>query len=167
MTTANLNKATATNYKLALPVLPSETTLEATRELTLNIYGTVIPSVSLDQNESRWQGHKMLFHAGGITFDTWSFQFSVDSAYGNWATLYNWLTYIANNYDTPSGLPADYMVDCALHIADNFGNTVMKITFKNTWIMSLGEVTLSQREGENTVESSATLAYDRFEIVEV
>ena len=162
----NLNKTTATNYQLAIPLLPSETTLEASKELMMNIYGTVIPGLSLDLSESKWQGNKMLYHSGGLNFDTWEIQFLVDSQYKNWTLLYNWLTTIANNYDTPSAKPSDYQVDCSLKITDNFQNTVLKIILKNTWIQSLGVVTLSQREGEAQVECSATLAFDRFEVIE-
>jgi len=162
----NLNKTTSTNYQLAIPVLPAQTGLAASRELVLNIYGTVIPGVALEQNESKWQGNKMLFHSGGITYDMWEIQFLVDSEYKNWRLLYGWLTYIQDNYSIPSAVPTDYQVDCALKITDNFQGTVMQLVLKNTWIQSLGSVTLSQREGEAQVECSASLVFDRFEVIE-
>jgi len=163
----NLNKTTSTNYQLAIPLIPSETSIEASKELVLNIYGTVIPGLSLDQTESKWQGNKMLFHSGGLTYDTWEIQFLVDSEYKNWMLLYNWINSVANNYDQPSARPADYQVDCSLKITDNFQNTVMKVILKNTWIQNLGVVTLSQREGEAQVECSATLVFDRLEVIEL
>ncbi len=163
----NLNKTTSTNYQLGIPLLPTERTLDATKELVLNIFGTIIPSVSLDQSESKWQGNKMLYHVGGMTFDVWNIQFIVDSEYNNWSTLFKWLTSISNNYNIASSIPSEYMVDCSLKITDNFQNTVLKILFKNVWILSLGEVMLSQREGESQVECSATLVFDRYEIVKI
>jgi len=160
----NINRATPTNYQLVIPTIVSDSTPDTMRELTLNIYGTVIPGVSLDQIDSRWQGNKMNFHPGGITFDSWNINFMVDADYTNWQYLFNWLTMISNNYDVPSNTPYKYSVDCTLKIFDNFQTSVMKLSFKNVWIQSLGEVVLSQREGESQVECSATFAYDRFEI---
>lgn len=163
---ANLNKSTATNFVLAFPKIPTETTITANQPLTLNIFNTIIPSVTLDQTESRWQSGKMLFHSGGITFDQWTIQFIVDSKLKNWAILYNWMTSISNNKNVYSAFPDDYMVDASLNIMDNFETLILRVNFKYVWIQSIGEVSFSQREGETVIESSAILMYDRYEIQE-
>jgi len=163
----NLNKSTATNFHLVFPKIPSETTITANRPLTLNIFGTIIPSITLDQTESRWQGGRMIFQSGSVTFDQWPINFIVDSKLSNWILLFHWMTSISNNKDTYSDFPNNYMVDASLNIMDNFETSILRVNFKNVWPQSLGEVNFSQREGETILESSATLIYDRYEVVEV
>lgn len=164
MIDSNLNKSTATNYILAFPKLPTEKDLSYNRPFILNIFGTVIPSVSLTQIESRWQGGKMNFQSGEMTWDTWPINFIVDSKLENWLLMFHWLTWVHNNSDQYTRTPQAYQVDAMLGIMDNWEVPLLRIKFVNVWIQSLGEVTLSQREGEAIVESSATLYYDRYEL---
>lgn len=163
----NLNKTTATNFQLVFPKIPTETSILANRPLTLNIYGTVIPGISLDQIESRWQGGRMLYQSGSITFDQWPINFIVDSKLENWTLLFNWITSISNNSNKYSDIPNNYMVDASMNIMDNFEASILKINFKNCWPLSLSEVSFSQREGESILESSANIMFDRYEIVPI
>ena len=162
----NVQRGTPSSYQLTIPLLPTETKLAATKELILDIFGTVIPSVTLDQMEERWQSAKMQMASGSVTFDTWTFSFIVDSTFKNWSTLFKWLVFINNNYDAMAKRPQDYSIDCSLSIKDNFNKEVIKVLFHNVWIQALGEISLSQREGESILESTATLYYDRYSIEE-
>lgn len=162
----NLNKANGTNFRLVFPVLPTETLFSANKELTINIFNIIIPSISLDQSEQRWQGNKVNYHSGNMNFDVWNVQFIVDSEFKNWKLLYKWLTFIANNKDKPSSNIPDYFIDTVLKITDNYGDPALMMIFRNTWIQSLGEVNLSQREGESTLECNATFVYDRIELLD-
>lgn len=167
MISTNLNRSSATNFRLIFPKIPTETTIIANKPLTLNIFGTVIPSITLDQTESRWQGGRMLFASGSMTFEQWPINFVVDSRLENWVLLFNWMTSISNNKDQYTDIPRNYMVDASLSITDNFETSIVKVNFKNVWVQSLGEVTFSQREGESVIESNATLLYDRYEVQEI
>jgi len=162
----NLNKSTPTNFSLVFPIIPTETKISDMKPLVLNIFGTIIPALTLDQTEQKWQGSRMQFHSGIAIFDDWTISFIVDSKFENWILLYKWLTFINNNEDIPSKIVKDYMVDASLNITDNYGSRVLSIMFKNVWIQSLGEVTLSYRDGENLIECSATFKIDRYEIIE-
>jgi hypothetical protein len=161
-----INRATPVSYRLVIPLLPSETRLTATKELMLDIFGVIIPTVTLDTTEERWQEAKMLMASGSVTFDAWGFSYIVDSNFKNWSVLFRWLTFINNNRDKMLERPQDYSVDCSLSIIDNFNKEVLRILFKNAWIQSLGEVSMSQREGESILESSSVLYFDRYEIQE-
>lgn len=161
----NLNKGTACNYELIFPLLPHKTLISDNKELILNIHGTIIPSISLEQTESPWQGKKMQFHSGGITFNEWNINYIVDSELSNWKLLYDWMVYINDNYNIPTKPVNDYMVDASLIITDNYHSLIRKILFKNIWPISLGEVTLSNREGEMQLECDATFSYDRYEVI--
>lgn len=159
-----VSKSNPTNFELAIPVVPSETTLAATNELKLNIYGTIIPSMTLEDAEASWQAGKIKFQSGKLQFDPWTINFMVDSELKNWKVLANWLFYINNNKDVMGQAPDDAVIDATLRIIDNFNASILTVTFKNLWIQSLGEVSMSTREGESTLESNATFLYDRYEI---
>ena len=158
-------RATATQYRLVFPMLPTETTLTATDEMVLNIFSVNVPSVSLNQSEQYWQGKHMDLHTGGLVFDPLNISFMVDAEFKNWNVLFNWLTYVSDNYEIPSAQPKDYMVDASLLLMDNWNDKVLTLMFKNMWIQSLGELSLSIRDGESHIESSATFYYDRYEVV--
>lgn len=162
-----LSKATATQYKMVFPLLPSETSPKATAELILNIFAVNIPSVSLNQAESYWQGKHMDLHLGGMSFDPLNISFMVDSNFKNWIAMFNWLKLVSDNKTVPSAVPKDYMVDASIILMDNWNEVVLRVLFKNVWIQSLGEMSLSVRDGESHIESTAVFYYDRFEIEEV
>ena len=161
----NVNRATATQYQLVIPKIPTETSLSAVDELKLNLFAISLPSVSLNTGEGQWQGKKMQFHNGGMTFDPWQISYIVDSNFNNWKILFKWLTFINNNKDIPSEKPAAYMVDASLKLMDNYNNETLVIMFKNVWVQSIGELSLSIRDGETHIECNATLYYDRYEIL--
>jgi len=150
---------------LVFPVLPSELGLEKSRELTLNIYGTIVPSLTLEDLEVSWQGGKIKIQSGKLNFDPLSINFVVDSELSNWTTLVRWMMFINNNKDKFGEIPKEMVIDAALKISDNFNKEILRVMFRNVWIQQVGEITLSMREGENTLESSATFLYDRYEIV--
>jgi hypothetical protein len=166
MVNVNLDKSIPSNYQLVIPLLPSETTLGATDELTLNIFETVIPGLSLDIIETMWQGATIPYDSGKMTFEPWSFNFVVDSNFYNWKVLFNWITLINNNKDVHGGVPSEYAVDATLRITDNFLNEIMRLHFTNIWPNQLSEVTLTTREGEANLECNAAFAYDRYELRE-
>ena len=164
MTETHFDLLTSSSFQLAFPVLPSETSLSSTEGLCLNTYGMVIPGLNIDQSEQRWMGAKSPVPEGTISFEPLSINFIVDSNLNNWKVLFNWLMYINNNFDTFVGRYDTYVVDTVLKMFDNFGEITVSLAFKNMWIQSLGEVTLSQREGEATMECNAILSYDRFTV---
>ena len=164
-TSVVINRATPVSYRLTIPLLPTETSLAATRELILDVYGVVIPTATLDSTSERWQEAQMQMASGSITFDAWGFSYIVDSEFKNWQVLFRWLTFINNNINLSVKKPQAYSVDCSLSIIDNFNKEILRMLFKNAWLQSLGEVSMSQREGESILESSCVLYYDRYEII--
>jgi hypothetical protein len=134
------------------------------RDLTLNIYGTLIPALALEDFESHWKAGKIHIQMGKVNFDPLTINFVVDSQLSNWLTLCNWIFYINNNKDKLGEMPKESAIDASLIITDNFNKEIKRVTFRNVWIQQLGEITLNMREGENTLESSATFLYDRYEI---
>ena len=159
-----LNKSTPSNFQLIFPKLPTEVTLSASKELTLNIYSTLIPSVSIEVTEMPWRGAKVHQESGGMTHDAWNVTFIIDSDFKNWKILYKWLTYILNNHNVYGRDRDKFVVDATLHIMDNWEDVIFKLFFVDVWINSLSEVTMSTREGEQVLECTATFQYDRYEL---
>jgi len=162
----NLNKSSPSNFELVFPKIPTETTIQASDEFTLNIFGTIIPGLNIDSTEYRWQFAKTIQASGNISFEPWSVNFIVDSQLLNWKLLYKWITYINNNKDSFDGIHKNYVVDATLRIIDNFRNEILRILFVDIWPQTLGEIAFSHREGETVLECMASFAYDRFELIE-
>ena len=166
MTLCNsINKASPTNYSLVFPLLPAEITLAATKPLTLNIFSSVIPSLTISELEMDWQGVKEKIVGSSLLFDQWNVSFVVDANFYNWQILFNWMSYINDNYEKHMETHANYSVDASLQITDNFRENVLALTFVSIWPTNLGEVTLSQRDGETLIECMVNFSYDYFKII--
>jgi len=161
----NINKASPTNYRLVFPLLPAEITLAATKPLVLNIFSSVIPSLTLSELEHDWQGLKNKVVGSPLLFDQWNVNFVVDASFQNWQILFNWMSYINDNYEKHMETHKNYSVDASLQIIDNFKQDVLSLNFVSIWPTNLGEVTLSQRDGETLIECMVNFSYDYFKII--
>lgn len=161
----SINKSSPTNYRLVFPLLPTEITLATTKPLTLNIFGSVIPSLTLSELERDWQGSKSKVVGSSLLFDQWNVNFVVDANFSNWQILFNWMSYINNNYDKYMEAHASYSIDASLQIIDNFREDILNLNFVSIWPTNLGEVTLSQRDGETLIECMVNFSYDYFKII--
>jgi hypothetical protein len=162
--TLNISKSTATEYSFQLGKIPSASDIHAVDELRLNIFNINLPAISLNQGEMSWQGKHIQLHLGGMSFDPLNISFLVDSECRNWNILYKWLTYIADNKEKASMVADQYVTDASIVIFNNFNQSHTKVTFKNIWVQTIGEISFSIRDGESHIESSATFLYDRYEV---
>ena len=160
----NLNKSSPENFELLFPILPGQSTLKDSECLTLNIFATVIPSITLETKEVDWMGAKSNWDSGGITFDNWYVNFNIDGGMRNWQLIYNWITAINNNQDRHGRPRPEYVVDASLHIMNNMRQPIMAIVFKNIWPTLLGEAALSYRDGDQVLASSVNFSYDSYVI---
>lgn len=159
-----INKTSPSNFYLMLPLIPGQHDIENNNELTLNIYSTVVPGISLDVQMSNWQGAHVPFAAGASTFENWQFTFTVDEDFLNWKILYNWILIINNNKDKFIENHKDYVVDSTLNVLDNFEKSIFSLKIINMWPTDLSPVELSYREGESILECNATFAYMYYEL---
>jgi hypothetical protein len=161
----NLNKSQSSNYQLVIGMIPTESSLQATRELTLNIFGTVLPSINIAQNLVYWMGAATK-QDGEMTFDDWTVNYIVDSNFDNWKVLYNWMTFVRNEKDKFGEIPRLYAIKAMLRILDNFRQPVLVVEFENVWVTGMGEVNLTHRDYDTNLESTVTLSYDSYHILE-
>ena len=159
----SFNIASGNNFQLYFPVLPFSTVLQDSKDLTLNLFNTIIPSMSFDSTPISWQGWDTKRADGNLIFTDFTFDFMVDESFKNWSILFDWMSKINNNKDRISGHPYGYTTDGFIMINDNFGKSVLKLKLINCFPMDLGAVTLSYREGETYLECNATISYDRLE----
>ena len=163
----NLNKATNQNFQLIFSKLPTEKSVRESEILTLNIHGTVVPSMTLGNVDIPWQGGHYPMAIAPVTFEPWYINFEVDSNFQNWYKLYKWINYINNNEDRYDRNPAEYWVDATLQLVDNFDKPVMILQIYNMFPTMLGEISLSYREGEQNIQSSVSFAYTRYEVRDI
>lgn len=164
---ANLNKATSQNFQLIFPKIPTEKDLRGSEILSLNIHGTVVPSMTIDSVMLGWQGGQYPMAKAPITFEPWYTNFEVDSDFSNWHKLYKWINFINNNEDNYDRNPGNYWVDATLQLVDNFDKPVLLVEIHNIFPTMLGEISLSYREGEQNIQSSVSFAYTLFKVKEI
>jgi len=161
-----LNKASPFSFDLVFPLIPVQTELRGNEEFTLNIYETVLPGVTLDMTEQNWQGGRTNRATGALTFEPWNVSFTVDSEFKNWQVIFKWFMFINNNRDKYIDLQKIYAVDATLRVVDNFQDQKFSLFFVDVWPTSLGEVSLTYREGEPNLEAQVSFTYDRYELRE-
>ena len=157
------NVASGNNFQLHFPVLPFSTTLQDSKDLTLNIHNVVIPSMSFDSTPISWQGWDTKRADGNLIFTDFTFDFMLDEEFKNWSILFDWMTHINNNKDVISKHPRTYTTDAYIAVMNNYGKTILKLKLINSFPMDLGAVTMSYRDGETYIECSSTISYDRME----
>ena len=167
MSVFNLNKSNATNYQLIFPLLPAEILYEKSKQFSLNVYGTIVPSISLPTEEKHWQGNKSFTDTGELTYGQWTLEYVVDSKFSNWLTLYKWMMKIHNNENSPGFVrEKGEVIDSSLYIMTNFRQKALILRFHDIWPIELGEITFSKREGQEDLYSQVTFSYDKYVISE-
>lgn len=161
---SNLNKAVGQSFELIFPKLPVRNTVSEIDIFSLNIYGTILPSLTLGTVDLPWMGGTHPRAIAPVTFEPWFVNFAVDSSFDNWLIMYDWVTMISNNKDRYDNVPKVYWVDATLRLLDNNGKNVAYIDFKNMFPTLLNEVALSYRDGDTNLESGINFNYTRFEV---
>lgn len=160
----NVDKSSPSNFSLIFPKIPTETIISAINPFKLNIFSAVLPSVTLSQEDLSWQSNKTKRASLPMDFDSWIVSYMIDSQLSNWRLLFNWMSYINNNYNKMAELHSNYSVDCSLIVTDNYTNLIMEVVFVSVWPSNLGEVSFSYREGDINLESTVTFNYDHYYI---
>lgn len=161
----NLDKLTPTNFQLIFPKLPTESTITANNPLIMNIFSAVIPSVSLAEEELRWQSNKTKHALEPLEFDSWLVSYVVDSEIANWTLLFKWMAFINDNIRKHEK-HREYAVDASLIVTSNYRVPLIEISFVDIWPSTLGEVSFSTREGDVQLESTINFTYDYFKVNE-
>lgn len=158
----NLNKAVGQSFELIFPKIPVRSKVRETEPFTLNIYGTVIPSLSISTTEHHWQGGVNPRAMAPAIFEPWFVNFAVDSYFENWFMIYEWLSIINNNENIYDRTPSDYWISATLKVLDNQQRHILDITFEHLFPTLLNEVSLSYREGTTNLESGVNFRYTRY-----
>ena len=161
----NLNKAVSSNYELIFPIIPVVDKPKDMDIFTLNIHGTVIPSMTCGTVEPSWQNASFPMSIAPTTFEPWFVNFTVDSNFCNWFILYKWMLFINNPITGLSKSFKDYSVDAILKFINNEDQEVMNIKITGIYPTLLNEVTLSHRDGEINLDCGVNFNYTYFEAV--
>lgn len=163
----DINKGYSNSFQLVFDfskILTKEAELKDSENFFINIFGTVLPGVSIGVVPIRWMGATTKRPDATIDFSTWSTEFMVDAKMKSWLILFKWMTWLNNNKDKYAEDFPKYCVDASLLVKDNWKRTIQVFRFIDIWPSDLGQITLSNRN-DGILESSVTFAYDRFEPV--
>jgi len=163
----NLNKALTGNYELIFPMIPVVEKPKDMDIFTLNIYGTVIPSMTLGTTEPTWQNGSYPMAIAPTVFEPWFVNFNVDSDFCNWYILHKWILFINSPTKGIERPHSEYAVDATLKIINNDAVEVMKINIYNIYPTLLNEVQLSYRDGETNLESGVNFNYSTYEAIKL
>jgi len=161
-TIQNLNKAVSSNYELIFPILPITEKPKDMDIFSLNIHGTIIPSMTVGTVEPSWQNASFPMAIAPVTFEPWSVDFTVDSDFCNWFILYQWLLFINNPFTGKATSLEEYSVRASLNFINNDKQSVMSIDIYNIYPTSLNEVSLSHRDGEINLDCNVNFNYSYF-----
>jgi hypothetical protein len=155
-----INSTSPTSFELHLGQIPTKS-MDETREVVLQIFGTVVPSLDVMGIDVMWLGKRARRdNTGAIDFQEWNITYLVSSDFSNWKTLFDWVNYLTTN----NRIPSEVVVPGILYIKNNFGEDVMRIVFIDLWIKNLGEITLSTQNGEEFLQGTASFDYSRYEV---
>jgi hypothetical protein len=157
------NRSTSTNFQVVFPKLPIGDTLSDSKQLSLDVFGTIVPGINIEVIESRWQGMNVEI-GGPALFEDWTISFIVDNDLYNWHLLYKWFMEICDKHINPTGNVEDYKIDAFLKVTDNFDQTILRIKFIDVWPKALGAINFSYREGQSLLESDLTLSITRYAV---
>lgn len=167
MSQVNFNKSSGANYELIFPVLPISDGIRESDILSLNIHGTVVPAITIGTEEGHWQGGVVPRAISTLTYEPWYVNFTVDSNWRNWWMLFRWITLIDDGNSHFGVSTSEYFVDATLNIYDNANNRVMGIKIVNIYPSNLNEVSMSQRDGQESLDCGVNFNYTRMEIERV
>lgn len=155
-----MNSTSPTSFELHLGQIPTKTITE-TRELSLQIFGTVIPAIDIQGIDVMWQGSRARRdNSGGRDFQEWNVTYIINNTFSNWKILYDWVEYLT----TIDILPSSHNITAILYINNNFGENMLRIHFIGLWIKNLGEVTLNTQSGEEFLQGTASFDYSRYDV---
>lgn len=158
-----MDRANPTTFKLSLPKVPTAESIDESNPFLLQLFETVIPSVTITPHEMQYQGRRSFGSALDIEYGEWSTLFFIDEDFSNYSLIYDWMMSITDgisHYHSDNIL--ENQIDGDLLVMDNFMNVVSKFRFSNLFPTTLGEVTLSYQEGESFLTCSVTFLYDYF-----
>ena len=158
MVELNNNMVTPSTFELSIGKIPTST-MDKTKDVLLQLFGTVIPGMDINEIEQYWQGQKSHSDSGGgILWGDWTVSYFLNSGFSNWRTLYDWMMLIARG----NIYPPDHNIHATLFVKDNFDNIMLNIEFTGVWLKNLGEVTLNTQSGDDFLQSTATFSYNQF-----
>lgn len=158
-----LSNSRKTSFQLILPVVPGTNTVDEQNQFRLNIFGNVLPGISIKPLELPWQGGNVFAESGDIEYNQqWKTSFIIDQNFYNYLVIYDWMMLIIDGFNKFAAKFEDYQVDGSLLIFDNWDNNVLSFKFKNIWPSSISDIDFSYQDGNEILKSDITFTYDWF-----
>jgi len=159
-----INKTTPSLYKLHFPMIPEAFSINQQKQFTVFITGTLLPSITLNDETLPYMGQDLHMDGGGLEFGQWATSFHIDEKWESYLLFYNWMVSINNGQTKFGSNSFDHQINGFLSILDNYQKEILTWKFHRVWPIELGDVELSYADDAIDVEANVTLQYDFFEI---
>jgi len=133
--------------------------------LTMNIWGYVVPEISVPKLEQSWGGQAMNFSTlSRPSYPTVSVNFTVDNKFDNYYILWRWLNLMNDSKTGNSvGHASDYMAEISVIVEDEYEIPIAKFTYHNAFPTGIGAINTGSREGKE-IETDFSFDFSQFEM---
>jgi hypothetical protein len=142
--------------------------------LQYSVWGSPIPSISVPSKQTNFMGQvskATSFHRP--EFSDITIRFTVDNNFNNWWVLWKWLDLLNDHKESAYnrlGLPKpevpkkrNYTTNMSMFGLNEHNKPAIEFTFIRTFIVKLGEIETSYRDGEEA-ESSCTFSFNQMDV---
>lgn len=180
-TQSQLNRASKDKFLLVLD-LPdilkkqiNKDSLLDLNSLQMSVWGAVIPDVSVPHTEVVYGGQTANFASHTRpNYPPLTLDFVVDNDYKNYYILWKWLSVLNSPRESqylgkPRGISPtmssdiEYQTTFSILSLNEYNQPVMKFTYYNAFIVKLGGIKYSYREGE-ILETTVDFQYNQFDL---
>jgi hypothetical protein len=191
---AIMNKARADKFLLVLSLPPvlrdintpilSARTQDLIQEdsLQFSIWGTIVPSISVPQQETRHSGQS--YNVTGQSRPAYppiTVNFTIDNNFNNYWMLWKWLDKmnkiresgmdshfadknISNSVGSNGHKFTDYQTTMTIYALDEYDNRVAQFDYYNAFLTEVGDIQYNYRT-ENELESSFSFVFNQMDII--
>jgi len=142
--------------------------------MQFSIYGSVIPTVSVPEENIRYSGQTLnVTSYNRPVYDPIEVKFTIDNRFQNYWFIYTWLNKLNDDHkgyfdpgtEYPPGFVNEdlYMANFTIYGLDEYNKKVVQFNFTKGFPTKLEGIDYSYRDSEE-IESSFTLSYSQFTV---
>lgn len=140
-------------------------------KLQFSIYGSVVPSENIPQEDVRYSGGNIYVSSHSRpSYEPVTVNFAVDNRFTNYWVIHRWIHLmrgeVSGQYEGTTE-PKDlglgrYTADFIITAKDDYHNDIIQWTYKSAFPVTLGEINYSYRDAEE-VDCSFSFVFRRIE----
>lgn len=178
---STLNRASIDKFLLVLDLpkvlrdLAESDSLIDINALQMSVWGAVIPDVIVPHTEVTYSGQTLnVASHTRPNYTPLTLDFIVDNDFKNYYVLWKWLSILNSPRESlyqgkPRGVTPvnsndiEYQTTFSILALNEYNEAIMKFTYYNAFIVKLGGIKFSYREG-NIIETTVDFQYNQFDL---